>query len=191
MADYEQMEIDVRLESEKDLKTNVGKVIKFFYDKRRMEAEESGWPLKQVKGKHEGYGIAAEAFSKIGAKMKALDRGMKDYLALLQVKGEDGVSICGDIYAQALELAMEAIGMAADATRILNDLYYGYDSRTPIEQAIAEMKAQDDQEGAPSLRTRKNPRTRTKTTPRRRRRAPRAMIRTQSRKKIKGGIKWL
>jgi len=29
MADYEQMEIDVRLESEKDLKTNVGKVIKF------------------------------------------------------------------------------------------------------------------------------------------------------------------
>lgn len=73
MTDYEQMEIDVRLESEKDLKTNVGKVIKFFYDKRRMEAEESGWPLKQVKGKHEGYGIAAEAFSKIGAKMKAQD----------------------------------------------------------------------------------------------------------------------
>ena len=97
MSDYEQMEIDVRLESEKDLKTNVGKVIKFFYDKRRMEAEESGWPLKQVKGKHEGYGIAAEAFSKIGAKMKALDRGMKDYLALLQVKGEDGVSICDAI----------------------------------------------------------------------------------------------
>ena len=109
MADYEQMEIDVRLESEKDLKTNVGKVIKFFYDKRRLEAEESGWPLKQVKSKHEGYGIAAEAFSKIGAKMKALDRGMKDYLALLQVKGEDGVSICGDIYSQALELAMDCL----------------------------------------------------------------------------------
>lgn len=143
MNDYEQMEIDVRLESEKDLKTNVGKVIKFFYDKRRMEAEESGWPLKQVKSKHEGYGIAAEAFSKIGAKQKALKNGMDDYLALLQVKGEDGVSICGDIYSQAMELAMEAIGMAADATRILNDLYYGYDSRTPIEQAIADLNAQD------------------------------------------------
>lgn len=148
MSDYEQMEIDVRLESEKDLKTNVAKVVKFFYDKRRMEAEESGWPLKQVKGKHEGYGIAAEAYSKIGAKMKVLKRGMDDYLSLLQVKGEDGVSICGDIYSQALELAMEAIGMAADATRILNDLYYGYDSRTPIEQAIADMKAQEAQEGA-------------------------------------------
>ena len=141
--DYEQMEIDVRLESEKDLKTNVGKVIRFFHDKRRMEAGESGRPLKQVESKHEGYGIAAEAFSKIGAKMKALDRGMKDYLALLQVRGEDGVSICGDIYSHALELAMEAIGMAADATRILNDLYYGYDSRTPIEQAIAETEAED------------------------------------------------
>ena len=146
MDAYEQMEIDVRLESEKDLKTNVGKVIKFFFDKRRMEAEESGYPLKQVKSKHEGYGMAAEAFSKIGAKQKALDRGMKDYLALLQVKGEDGVGICGDIYSQALELAMEAIGMAADATRILNDLYYGYDSRTPIEQALAEMKAQEGAE---------------------------------------------
>ncbi len=148
MDAYEQMEIDVRLESEKDLKTNVGKVIKFFYDKRRMEAEESGWPLKKVESKHEGYGIAAEAYSKIGAKAKILKNGMETYLNLLQVKGEDGVSICGDIYNQALELAMEAIGMAADATRILNDLYYGYDSRTPIEQAIAEMKAQDGQEGA-------------------------------------------
>lgn len=148
MDAYEQMEIDVRLESEKDLKTNVGKVIKFFYDKRRVEAEESGWPLKRVESKHEGYGIAAEAYSKIGAKAKVLKNGMEDYLKLLQVKGEDGISICGDIYNQALELAMEAIGMAADATRILNDLYYGYDSRTPIEQAIAEMKAQDAQEGA-------------------------------------------
>lgn len=148
MDAYEQMEIDVRLESEKDLKTNVGKVIKFFYDKCRMEAEESGWPLKKVESKHEGYGIAAEAYSKIGAKAKVLKNGMEDYLKLLQVKGEDGISICGDIYNQALELAMEAIGMAADATRILNDLYYGYDSRTPIEQAIAEMKAQDAQEGA-------------------------------------------
>lgn len=51
MDAYEQMEIDVRLESEKDLKTNVGKVIKFFYDKRRVEAEESGWPLKRVESK--------------------------------------------------------------------------------------------------------------------------------------------
>lgn len=147
MSDYEQMEIDVRLESEKDLKTNVVKVIKFFYDKRKLEAEESGWPLKQVKSKHEGYGIAAEDFSKIGAKIKALNQGMKDYLALLQVKGEDGVSICGDIYNQALELAMEAIGMAADATRILNDLYYGYDSQTPIEQAIADLNVQESQSG--------------------------------------------
>ncbi len=144
MGDYEQLEIDVRLESEKDLKTNVEKVIKFFYDKRCREARESGWPLKQVESKHEGYGIAAEAFSRIGAKMKALDRGMKDYLLLLQVKGEDGVSFCGNLYSQALELALETIGMAADVTRILNDLYYGCDSRTPIEQALDDLKDQED-----------------------------------------------
>lgn len=142
MGDYKQMEIDVRLEAEKDLETNVGKVIKFFYDKRRMEAEERGFPLKKVGNKHEGYGIMAEAYSKAGAKVKALDRGMKDYLALLQVKGEECASICGDIYNQALELAIEMIWMAADATRILNDLYYGCDNLTPVEQAINESDEQ-------------------------------------------------
>ncbi len=147
MSDYEQIEIDVRLDSEKDLKTNVGKIIRFFHDKRRMEAEESGCPLKRVESKHEGYGIAAEAYCKILAKAKVLKNGMDDYLKLLQVKGEDGVSICGDIYSQALDLALEAIGMAADATRILNDLYYGYDSRTPVEKAIADLEAQEAQEG--------------------------------------------
>lgn len=147
MGEYEQLEIDVRLDSEKDLKTNVGKVIRFFYDKRRLEAEESGWPLKKVESKHEGYGIAAEAYCKILAKAKVLKNGMDDYLKLLQVKGEDGMSICGDIYSQAQDLAMEAIGMAADATRILNDLYYGYDSRTPVEKAIDDLEAQEAQDG--------------------------------------------
>lgn len=72
MSDYEQMEIDVRLESEKDLKTNVGKVIKFFYDKRRMEAEESGYPLKQVKSKHEGYELRRKRSARSARSRKTL-----------------------------------------------------------------------------------------------------------------------
>lgn len=143
--EYEQLEIDVRLESEKSLKDNTQKVIKFFYDKRRLEAEAAGFPLRQASNKHEGYGIAAEAYTKICAKEKILKGGMADYLNLLQVKGEDAVQICGSIYNQALELAMEAIGMAADATRILNDLYYR-DSGTPIERALSEMEAEGDDE---------------------------------------------
>lgn len=148
MENYEQMEIDVRLESEKDLKTNLQKVVKFIYDKRNYEAQESGWPLKKVESKHEGYGIAAEAYTKIQAKEKSLNNSMKDFLNLLQSKDADSVQICGTIYNCALELAMEAVGMASDATRVLNDLYYG-DRTTPIEQALAELNAQaeEDAEG--------------------------------------------
>lgn len=147
MENYEQLEIDVRLESEKDLKTNLQKVVKFVYDKRMFEAEESGWPLKKVESKHEGYGIAAEAFTKIQAKEKSLTNSMKDFLGLLQSKEADTIHICGTIYNCALELAMEAVGMASDATRILNDLYYGERS-TPIEDAIAamEQEAAENQE---------------------------------------------
>ena len=44
MADYEQMEIDVRLESEKDLKTNVGKVISSF-------TTSAGWKPRKAAGR--------------------------------------------------------------------------------------------------------------------------------------------
>lgn len=132
---YEQMEIDVRLESEKSLKDNVAKVIQFTFDKRNMEAEGSGRPIPAVRNNHEGYGIAAEAWSKIQIKEKDIKNGMGDYLALLQVQGEDAVQVCAKLYDAALNLAMEAIGMAADMNRILNDLYYGVSARkTPLEE---------------------------------------------------------
>ena len=134
MSDYEQMEIDVRLDSEKSLKDNVAKVIQFTFDKRNMEAEESGRPIPSVHNKHEGYGIAAEALNKIQVKEKDLKNGMGDYLALLQVQGEEAIQVCGRLYDAALNLSMEAIGMAADMNRILNDLYYGTDKKTPLEE---------------------------------------------------------
>ncbi len=43
MSNFEQMELDVRLDSEKSLKDNVAKVIHFAYEKRNIEAEEFRW----------------------------------------------------------------------------------------------------------------------------------------------------
>lgn len=140
MSDYEQMEIDVRLESEKSLKDNVSKVIQFTFEKRNLEAEENGRPIPAVRNKHEGYGIAAEAWSKIQVKEKDIKNGMGDYLALLQVQGEDAVQQCGRLYDAALNLAIEAIGMAADMNRILNDLYYGVSDKTPLEEYAEELE---------------------------------------------------
>lgn len=148
MSDYEQMEIDVRLESEKSLKDNVAKVIQFTFDKRNMEAEESGRPIPAVRNKHEGYGIAAEAWSKIQVREKDIKNGMGDYLALLQVQGEDAVQQCARLYDAALNLAMEAIGMAADMNRILNDLYYGVSDKTPLEDYMDSQEYEESEEGA-------------------------------------------
>lgn len=140
----EQMAIDVRLDSDRSLKDNVGKVIQFTYDKRNKEAEEYGKPLATVRNKHEGYGIAAEAWSKIQIKQKDIKNGMGDYLALLQVEGEEAIQSCARLYDAALNLAIEAIGMAADMNRILNDLYYGVEDKTALEEYMDEQEAVED-----------------------------------------------
>lgn len=134
--DYEQMELDIRLDSEKNLKDNMAKVITFAYESQNKEIQESGREIKSIRNKHEGYGIAAEAFSKIQNMEKGIKTGMGTYLGLLQVKGDDAISVCGQLYNSALDLAIEAVNMAADMHRILNDLYYGADSRTPLEAAL-------------------------------------------------------
>lgn len=140
---FEQLAIDVRLDSERSLKDNVGKVIQFTYDKRNKEAEEKGMPLATVRNKHEGYGIAAEAWSKIQIKQKDIKNGMGDYLALLQVDGEEAIQSCARLYDAALNLAIEAIGMAADMNRILNDLYYGVEDKTALEEYMEEQDAEE------------------------------------------------
>lgn len=38
--EYEQMEMDVRLDSERDLKENISTVVKFLYDQRNREVNE-------------------------------------------------------------------------------------------------------------------------------------------------------
>lgn len=140
MNEYEQYEIDVRLDSEKSLKDNAAKVIQFTFDKRKLETEKNGRPLPTVRNKHEGYGIAAEAWSKIQVREKDIKNGMGNYLALLQVKGEEAIQSCAALYDAALNLAVEAIGMAADMNRILNDLYYGVSEKTPLEEYAETME---------------------------------------------------
>lgn len=68
-------------------------------------------------------------------------------LAMLQVEGDDAIKICADLYNSALCLAVDAVNMAADMHRILNDLYYGVDHRTPIEKALDENEDGADADG--------------------------------------------
>ena len=48
MADYEQMELDIRLDCERDLKDNITNVITFAYESQNLEAEKAGREVKTV-----------------------------------------------------------------------------------------------------------------------------------------------
>ena len=71
--DYEQMEIYITLESDRDLKENMQATAKFALG-QIMEYQH---PTK-VKNRHEGYGIAAEGYASLQGKMKSTKTDMDD-----------------------------------------------------------------------------------------------------------------
>lgn len=141
-----QLEFDLRLDYERSLKDNLIAVTKFAGERMKQNLEDEGRPLKAVESKQEAYGIAAQQFVKVCTKEKALKGQMDDFLKLLDADGE-ATQVAGTIYNAAMELAQESILMAAQASRILADLYYT-EPRTPLEEYMeAEENENTEQEG--------------------------------------------
>lgn len=136
--DYDQMEFDVTLESERSLKDNVQKVIKF-----ALEQIMGYDHPEQVRNRHEGYGIAAECYSSLQGRVKAANGEMQTMLKLLPNGEGDILNVVGSLYNSAAEIAVEAIKLAAQSQRILDDLYYG-ESKTPIEEYIEGQEAAEE-----------------------------------------------
>lgn len=143
MADYEQMEFDVTLESDRDLKENMQAAAKFALN----QIKEYQNPTN-VKNRHEGYGIAAEGYSALQGKMKSTKTDMDDLLKLLPNGDGDVLNVVGSLYNSAVEVAVEAIKLATQSQRIMDDLYYGESRPTPLEELMkAEEQQQEDSEG--------------------------------------------
>lgn len=136
--DYEQMEIDITLESDRDLKENMQATAKFALG-QIMEYQH---PTK-VKNRHEGYGIAAEGYASLQGKMKSTKTDMDDLLKLLPNGDGDVLNVIGSLYNSAVEVAVESIKLAAQSQRIMDDLYYGESRPTPLEEL---MDAEDDEQ---------------------------------------------
>lgn len=136
--DYDQMEFDLTLESERSLKDNVQKVIKFALE-QIMEYDHP----EQVRNRHDGYGIAAECYSSLQGRVKAANGEMQTMLKLLPNGEGDILNVVGSLYNSAAEIAVEAIKLAAQSQRILDDLYYG-ESKTPIEDYIEGQEAAEE-----------------------------------------------
>lgn len=142
MADYEQMEIDVTLERDRDLKENMQAAAKFALG----QIMEYVHPTK-VKNRHEGYGIAAEGYSALQGKMKSAKTDMDDMLKLLPNGDGDVLNVIGSLYNSSVEIAVEAIKLAAHSQRIMDDLYYGESGKpTPMEEYLEEQETEQEDE---------------------------------------------
>lgn len=137
----QQLEMDLRLDYERDLKTNIAQVARFTGQKMKDDFDEIGRPLTSVQTKQEAYGIFAQQFVRVMGKEKLMKGSMNDFLKCLD-GDSDASQIAGSIYNSAIELAQESCVMAAQATRILEDLYYG--TATPIEDMIGRDEAYAD-----------------------------------------------
>ena len=129
MMNYEQMELDLRLQPERDLDENIGVLMSFAHQQLMSEI-----PDGTVKNRHEGYGILAEKFVAVGAAMKAIQDGMKSYLRILPIDDYKAVDAVSSIDNSLTDLVTATVKMAAEAKRISDDLFrHASETKTPLE----------------------------------------------------------
>lgn len=143
----EQMEIDMRLDYERNLKDNLITVTKFAQEQMKQNLQDEGRPLKTVESKQEAYGVAMQQFVKVCAKEKQLKGEMDDFLKLLDADGEV-TQVAGSIYNAAIELVQEGVLMAAQASRILADLYYTQ-PKAPMDEYLEAEELEEDASDEP------------------------------------------
>ena len=92
---------------------------------------------KIVESNHEGYGIAAEGKVSLDAAMKKVSDDMKLFLKILPAGSSEAISAASGLKNSAIEVAFEAVKLAANADRIMNDLYAMTQGEpTPIEKYL-------------------------------------------------------
>lgn len=140
---YEQMEFDVTLESEKELKENIRLAIGFA--SKQIETEG----LKPVVSRHEGYGVVAERHVALTASVKAVSKDMADFLAILPASDREAIDAAARLQNSATEVAYQAILLAAQAGRVSNDIYkLQPEEITPLEQMMGDTDGFEETEAA-------------------------------------------
>lgn len=142
-----QLEFDCRLESERELEENVNIALEFAC-KQVKETSKS-----KVSNRHDGYGIASEFYAGMKLDQKKVDESMKDFLRILPTE-DDAKAV-----EAATGLVLQATKLAAQADRIMHDLYEEVSNyTTPVEdylegqfedaEADPEAETEEEQEDA-------------------------------------------
>ena len=145
----EQLEFDCRLESERELEENVNIALEFACKQK-----------SKVSNRHDGYGIASEFYAGMKLDQKKVDESMKDFLRILPTEDDaKAVEAASSLKNAATGLVLHATKLAAQADRIMHDLYDEVSSyTTPVEdylegqfedaEADPEAEAEKEQEDA-------------------------------------------
>lgn len=135
MSKYTQMSFDVSLESERELKDNVMVAVEFACKQVDREA------CKQVESRHEGYGIAAERMNALSNSMKVVGDSMKTFLRILPAGDREAIDAASSLKNAAIEAVYEAVLLAANADKVMNDLYeIARDEVSPLEAYAQEQE---------------------------------------------------
>lgn len=128
-----QYNLDCRLTSERTIEENVNVMIEFATQLRKEQTGE-----RQVRNRHEGYGLLADAHQNVIKAMKSLKDGMGDLLDSLAQNDSVAVDKTESVANALADVIHTATIMAAEAKRVSNDLYKENWNPTPIEQALAD-----------------------------------------------------
>lgn len=135
MAEYEQMEFDVRLESDRDLQENVNLAIDFACKQVHQERP------KTIENRHEAYGILAEQYARVQKSMKEVNESFKKYGLILPIDDVAAVEAANSINNAATEAVYEAVKLVAFANKAMNDLYQNNSyENTPLEDYMDEQE---------------------------------------------------
>lgn len=142
MSDFEQMEMDMTLKADLDIKENILTAIHF--TKNKIVGGDT--PPAKVCNRHEAYGIAAENFSALKGRVKVINGNMAILLNTLPDPNFPALEAVSALCNSTTDAAVQAVRMAAEMQRTLNDLYIveqmGNNDPTPMDELAA--SADDD-----------------------------------------------
>lgn len=135
---YEQMEFDCRLDSERNLEDNIATVLAFAYNQLKDSNP------KQVESRHEGYGLLVETYCDVQKALKAVGEGMKNYQKILPCANTNAIEAASSIRNSSAEAVTKIVMMEAQAERVMNDMYkIAGEEPTPLEDYAASLEADD------------------------------------------------
>lgn len=127
-----QVNMDLRLDSERDLQSNIGTMIDF----AELVRKDTDGEQRVIRSKQEGYGYLAQLYTAVQANMKSVKVGMDKLLGMLGTDESACADQAASIFNSCQDVVESALLMAAEAKKVSADLYaiIPEPGLTPLEQ---------------------------------------------------------